>query len=651
MMADNNKQNKLTEEEKAIKRESIDYIRSHLMDTPEDREKFQVLRSLDGKINDNGKPLMYSVIFVKKKGIYHPIVVLDNTVTLTVKDRKVDLINEIFDYQRLVSERRENTEKDKKTKGEIKKLIAKIPKPEYLEPKFIPQHERYQYFIYKEVTYKFNMSLFWDDSLDINTVDDEVLDYIQLTKTVDKNIYDDVRTTIMEYYFHMFEFEYDVITAFSLLTYLYQLLGRVIYLDFLGGPGTGKTQGIEVLSYTMRNGFITGMGTIPSTVRKIEYQQISLAQDEFEKMGDSEKIKFIGVMNAGFNPRKNYDITNLTNKDPSKQSLGFKTFCPKAFTCNGLWGFDISFLDRLYVIQSIKANKTMKDIYYLTEEDLKHFQALRNKQFIYVLNNWKDMLNDIKIVKRELETDKVVGRDADKLSIILGIIRNFKGETYSNNIKEKIKKKAPLEQMEKQKTMEEIILEELVNKCKKDKQPTITIESDYLHTVLWQKLGYESAKTKGAPSNQKPHYILKNLGLILNKENKGRDPKSKRTVYNIYAKDLIFVLQKKEFKDLLSEISPCKLCKPFTPFTESGKEFTGFKGFTGQKIILKIKKMYENSNIHITENMLLEHFEPEVIHYFADKGILKGDNNDIQLDYGELNKLSKDLQMDMEFGF
>jgi len=555
-------QQDLREIDREISRE--EWILQNYMDTLEDKANFKVLRSLDGKIYNQGKALMYSVIFASKKGIYNPVVVFDSGDMEIVKNHYNELVAEILTYERAKVEDKE-----------------KLDKPEYEKVNLIPEWENYQYFKYKGVLYKFTFPVFWSDTLEINGINNGAVEHIINQKVFTKDIFNDARNQITTYYFHPSKYEYDVMSSYVFLSYLYELLGRVIYLAFQGGQGTGKTVGVEVLSYLMKNGYITGSGTIPSTVRKIEFQQISLAQDEFEKMGKDERVKFTAVMNTGFNPHKRYDICDMGQKNVAKQAIGFRTFSPKCFTCNSLYGFDISFLDRLYVINSIKAGKFLKDIYQLSEEELREFQNLRNKMFVYVLNNWKDILKVINDDKKNLEQEKgIFGRESDKLSIIVGIIKHFKGEEYANKVRKYIKEKAPEETIEKALTMEEIILTALVKEYEKTKEPLIHIENDGLHILLCQKLGFITGKEKYAPSNQKPHTILKSLGLVSKKENKGYNASGRR-VFHIHLKDLEFVLKRDGYEKLLYPLTLLSPTRPPRPLSENTGGSEGSFGSEG----------------------------------------------------------------------
>ena len=529
------------------------FILDNLMDTVEDKFKFVVLRSLSGRIHKS-KDLMFSVIFTSKLGRYHPIVVLSNGEIYPITDRYKELLGEIAKY--------EQTQDEKNN-------------PTYSNKNSIPDWEKYQYFKYMGTTYKFSFPISKDITTDIQSTDNNAINYIMNNKIFSPEIYDDVVKNITDFYYHPSKYEYDVMGAFAIESYIYEMLGRTIYLIFYGKQGTGKTYAIEILRYLMFNGYITGKGTIPSTVRKIHNKGISLCQDEFEKMDKGDTVKFVAVCNSGFNPNKHYSIVNMAVKDITKQDVEFRTFCPKTFTANSLYIFDASFLDRCYIVNSVKAGKPLKDIYQLSQEDVSHLQEIRNKLFIYCINNWEKILKDIDETKKELESQGVFGRETDKNSIILGIIKHFKGKEYSDEVKKYIKEKAPLEKLEKTLSMEEIILTEIVsiyNDTTPDERgKLICVEAQHLHLLLCQKMGYPDPKTKGAPHNRTPGNILRGFGLLSKLENKQRSGSAGRWEYRINIDELKNVLKTEGYNELLERITTFSTSRTFSTFRETSE--------------------------------------------------------------------------------
>lgn len=509
-----------------------DYL-NDIMDTPEGKEKFKVLKSLSGIITNDDKEIFYQTVFAKKQGRCTPVVLTSNGSLHPVKNRANILIKRSMNLL---------TEEYKDENGD----------PIYKKLKDVPEEERYQFFEYNNVTYKFIQSVFWEDSHNIQTIDNNAIHDVIKKKECTKQIFKELRNIIKEYFFHICPYEYDVLGTAAVISYIAYVLGNVFYLCFLGGMGTGKSTTLSLLSFLQFNGRFSGKGTVPSSVRLIHFHGISLNQDEFEKMNKEEKTMIVNVFNTGFNSYGVYTLTNMGIKDVRRQAISMKTFGMKSFTCNSLTGFDPSFIDRLYVILSIKTNKKLKNIYRLSAVDLKRFQDLRNKLFVYCLFHWREIRDDIDELRNKLEEENVFGSETDKNSIILGIIKHFLGDIYAGMVKRYIQQKAPVLQLEHIKTMEYIVLDTIVSKCMNEKTLFVDVVNKELYTNLLSQLGM-SADNKYAPSDQKPRKILDSLGLTGRKENLGKMHGGNR-VYHINTDELINVLESNNYTDLLAKI-------------------------------------------------------------------------------------------------
>jgi len=204
---------------------------------------------------------------------------------------------------------------------------------------------------------------------------------------------------------------------------------------------------------------------------------------------------------------------------------------------------------------------------------LKRFQDLRNKLFVYCLFHWKEIRDDIDGMRNKLEEENVFGRETDKNSIILGITKHFLGDNYTKKVKEYIEQKAPVLQLEHVKTMEYIVLDTIVSKCKNEKTTFVAVPNKELHANLLLKLDMKE-DDKYAPIDQKSRKILDSLGLTGKKENLGKLHGGNR-VYHINIDELINVLESNNYTDLLEKISwrkPLTNLQPLTTFTENGEE-------------------------------------------------------------------------------
>ncbi len=518
----------------------------NIMDSPEDEKKFRVTPFLSGVISNDTGGLFFHTVFPQKQGKFTPIVLLSDGTLEIVRNNARILMEETMDDD---------------------------GKPVYKKLKNVPMEEHYQFFRHKNIRYKFNQPVFFDETHGINTIDNTAIQDVVHHRTCEKEIYSETSATIQKYYFHPSVYEYDVLCAASIVTYIIHLLGNVFYLVFLGGMGAGKSTGLTLLSFLQFNGRFGGKGSVPSSVRLIHQFSIALNQDEFEKISGEEKNLLVNVFNTGFNKYGKYTITNMAVKNIMKQVIGFNTYGMKSFTCNNLIGFDPSFIDRCHVILQVKTGKKLKNIFNLSDKELKHFQKLRNKLFVYCLTNWKEIRSDIKEMRELLEEEGIFGRENDKNGIILGIIKHFKGIEYALKVKQYLQEKAPVLQIEYAQTMEFVILDTIADKINVDTTSFVEILNETLYEALLKRFDL-SPSDKYAPSDQKPRKILDSLGLTQKKENLGYSQGGKRK-YIINVAEFISVLQNHGYDKILEKVSRFQPLNPAKPLKPSDDEIEG----------------------------------------------------------------------------
>ena len=398
----------------------------------------------------------------------------------------------------------------------------------------------YQCIHYLDFIYRFRHDVSFDPNMEINTIDNEGIKLLSGTKRLEltgKEIYNPIIKELKSYYYHPSSFEYDIVASNVIQSYIYQTLGRVFYLVLQGRKGSGKSVLLQLLSYLSMNGKYGGRSSLANNVRKIGFHGITLCQDEFEKMSKDEISVVVGVFNSGFNRGGSYEFVNTAEKKLEKQSVSIKTFGPKNMTANELDSFPDSFIDRCYILQSFKSGIRTKDIYQVIDEDFKRFQTIRNNTLAYCMIHWIQIRQDIEYVKEQLMNSGLFGREVDKYSIILGIIKHFKGEEYSKTVWDYIKKKLPPEheETEKHNLMDEIILDAIVSRYDKEYIPMIEVPNAYLHELLCKKLG-KPIEGRGSVSDQKPYHILHSLDIISEKREK--ISKSGRAIYLVYTEKL-----------------------------------------------------------------------------------------------------------------
>jgi len=574
--------------------EAIRFLDS-VCDTVEDADKHQMLYYTTDIINSLDRNVLFHVCYARKKGVFTPVLI-------TSKGE----VCEINLHNKVVSDDGKTVE--------------------------LPLYAQYNYFNYNGTLFQFNSRLFFDPVHRISTVSNTVFDDIITFKSYNRDdLYNGLTGLLKQYFYTPYTYEYDILACNIILSYLKGALGRVFYIVFIGAPGTGKTTGLLLLSFLQHNGKFGGKGTVASSVRLLHSFGISLCQDEFDKMSNPEKTLMVGVFNSGFNKHGSYTITNTNVKDILRQTVSFHTFGCKSFTCNHLGGFDSSFLDRCYVLTSLKSNRSTLDINQLNKKQLLEFQGFRDKIFVYTLLHWDGIRDTINNMKTGLEKEGVFGRESDKNSIILGIIQHFKGKPYALGVKRFLEEKAPVVQVERPYTMEYIILKAIAEKYKGlDRYSSIVdVENEELYNALLN--GFDCLPSdRYAPSNQKPRQILDNLGLTLKKENLGWVGGKGTRLYHVYTEDFVRIVREHGYNDIIKNlpifiVTPSKQSIPSTNIGCGGLKGSGGFGdknpctiFSGTETITDRHAVWAENYIENHNGVPLSYFKQVFREHFSD---------------------------------
>ncbi len=456
---------------------------------------------MSGKLN-NGR--LYWTTFFKHKNDYHPYVITE--------DRKV---------------------------------IPIIREFEKIKNKIIPIGD--SFFDYGGVRYEYESELFFKDSFRVNKVSKNVLHKLKI-KIDKKELHKRVITKVKEYYDHSNPIEYELIFPFIVVTYICWGIGRTYYLMIQGKEDTGKSTLQESLAKLQMNGWFGGKGSVPFMVRLKHFLGISANQDELEKMHKEEKTNFIGVANTGYSINGTYNFVNTNKRNIAEQMQVLNSFGTNSFSVNSLnlsWDFDKSFLSRCYLLMATRKNRKTKDITNLSKEESEQFQELTDDLFVYCLTNFTDIEKDIISVKNELEQEGTFGRLNDTYSIILGIIKHFKG----NHSKEKAEllEKEGLSKIEEVDTIEGAIFNYLSGMFTKKESVTV-MNKDICNFVNLQL---------GLPDDKK--LKPRTVGAIFRRFNlTTRQDQIKRTgegyEYTIGFNQFIDMLQRFGYKNQLKKI-------------------------------------------------------------------------------------------------
>ena len=418
------------------------------------------------------------------------------------------------------------------------------------------------HFGYNGEKFKFRGEPFFIDNLGINTA---VLGS-RTDASQSKDIYDDMKDTIRNYFDHHNSYEYDIAVAFAFQSYIKRALGRAFYYVLQGRENTGKSTLQKIFAKLQFNGMFVGKGTVATTSRLIHCLDVNLNQDEFDKMGDDERRAFIGQANTGLYADGTYMLTDMNKSKISDQIRVLNTFSSRSFSANSLHEFDRSFLSRCYVLTATRQGRKLGDMNSISSKEEAHFQELRNRAFLYCLSNWEEMRRDIDQVKMELEAKGIFGRRTDMNSIILGVVKHFKGGYYKD-VESCLREKEGLEEEENSGTDECIVFEYMMRRAL---DGLIEVSNKEIYDHLLAERGIKPDAEKKPPP-QRIGWILKRHGLVERRDNLRRGSKGNR-IYVINREDLLDRLKRFGYNELVKRLEDSQTPSSVSSDTSASSE-------------------------------------------------------------------------------
>ena len=460
--------------------------------------------------------VFFHTIFLEFEGKFYPVIVTSSGKILSVIDNEKELLSSGYLKQEI------NTD------------------------------DRFYYFEFNNVKYKIIQPIIFKDIYKINTIDNKVISLIKDKKKPSKKLYDKGKKIIYDYWDHFNQFEYDIVLAFIFLSYLMRAIGKTFYWIMQGKKDTGKSTLQIVISLMQFNGFFGGRGTVALSCRFAHCLGVNINQDEFDKLSKDEKRNFIGMANNGYYADGTYGITNVNKKRIEDQIVIFWTFAQRSFSTNKLYDFDDAFLSRCYICVCVPNNRCVKNIFDLSEKDKQRFQDFRNNCFVYCLFNWKKIKNEIESVKKELEDEGIFGRKTDINSMILGVIKHFKGDYYKK-VKQYLMDKENIDQKEKHDTYESIVFDYIANLFFEEKH-TVEISNKELVEHICNELGITPENTDKKPHPKTIGSILRNHSLLNKPENINRRGEKGATSYVISRSQFEDMLRRFGYNDILNKM-------------------------------------------------------------------------------------------------
>ena len=493
---------------------------------------------ISGLIDDD---VFYHTVFLHQDGEFKPFVLTSEIDVLEVYDRE----------------------------EELKKENVKTT---------IKESDKYSYFTYNNKEYKFPFKLSFNDDLGINMINNGALKLIQ-DKEYDKNIYDTIREKVYNYYDHSESKEYDIATALIIESYIDPILGRTSYYLLYGSQDTGKTTIQKTMAKLQFKGRFAGKSTVPVLVRLTHYLGVNQHLDEFSKLNPEERGIFMSWANTGFYKGGSYEMVNPNKKNLKDQITVFKTFSQKSFSVNDLKYFPDDFLSRCYINTTTRKNRNTNDINKIPDNEIKDFQNITNKTFVYCLLNWKNIIKDIEYAKKELEKEGLFGRRTEIYSTIIGIIKHFKGD-YHREIKDWLASRDELKNKIDEDKHESLIIKCIINKIRKEE--VVEISNKEIIEYMKEKLDIkEDSEYKPNPANI--GRVIKEFGFIRSPEDLSRSGKTGNIVYKIRKNLLLDILNRFNMQELKKQYlnPPSEPSETSEPSVNKQKNTEGTEGTEG----------------------------------------------------------------------
>lgn len=281
---------------------------------------------------------------------------------------------------------------------------------------------------YKQQNIRYNITP-RDKTISMDTIKNIITK--QLNDEIDINlIHEEIKEQIKKYVYLEHEAQYDIISIYIIIQYVYLELDFIPIIHIVGEAGTGKSQLGKIMTKLSLNSSATISATKSSFFRRIDKKRGLYFMDEKEHLHEYEKELLNGCTYEG-------SIHTVTEKvGENLIDTDFNIYTPVVIACiNDIYGATGTRAIRIETTKPPREHNKY-EVIKLTEEK-EEWKRIRDKLMIYWLkhnNEIKDLMNTQdqemnKIVSnRGIDTWKSIINMADKLGIknvILEYIKNY----------------------------------------------------------------------------------------------------------------------------------------------------------------------------------------------------------------------------------
>ncbi|MFZ0453508.1 MAG: hypothetical protein WAM24_07120 [Ignavibacteriaceae bacterium] len=213
---------------------------------------------------------------------------------------------------------------------------------------------------------------------------------------------------------------YDVLTAWSIGTYIFKIFPSYPYLHFHAERGSGKTAALTLLKHICFNGNSSSYITRATLYRLVHSELSTLGIDEAEHFSSNSRNKdnsIIEVLKSGYSES---GVALVQNEDFSN-TLKLSTYCPKAFA--GIESLDSVLRDRTIRIPIIRKPDRIKLEPYSTKDKYwQQYMATLRANLYYVGLKFANEIKDIyQILPERPEMESITNRHFELWSPLIAI--------------------------------------------------------------------------------------------------------------------------------------------------------------------------------------------------------------------------------------
>ena len=248
-----------------------------------------------------------------------------------------------------------------------------------------------------------------------------------------EEIFDEIKAHIKYYIQLEDENQFDIVACWIIASYFFEMFDAFGYLYLTGTKGCGKTKLLKIVASLAFNGKMNVGIKSAGLFRSVHGSKLTLCLDEIDANTLKNDSDLNELLRGGYMKGHTVPRVEKNAKTGVFEVKQHELYSPKAL-CN-ITGIDDVIEDRAIPIVMVRANNEKLSKNDANVNDLK-WQETRNKLYVYMMENFKDMEKNINAVKNfDLKTisvgvDDVANDGNDGEHDIIGSVANDGHDAY-----------------------------------------------------------------------------------------------------------------------------------------------------------------------------------------------------------------------------